>query len=79
MLLTWIYTFLRLHCIFLHILNVLTMHLCCIEGIYLLEVLTVDALFSQCKLKVDEGGLVTVVEYKYPGGMYPVKLIRTIY
>lgn len=48
-------------------------------GVYLMEVQAVHYLFSQCKLKVDENGQITVVEYKYPGAKripvaYPIVL-----
>ena len=38
-------------------------------GVYLLEVLSVQHIFSQIKIKVDDEDKVTVVEFKYPGGI----------
>ena len=38
------------------------------EGVYSLEVLSPQYVFSQCKIKVEGGGQITVVEYKFPGG-----------
>jgi hypothetical protein len=52
------------------------------EGVYLIEVLSTELVFPHMRLKVSEGGQVTAVELKYPGGtlrcMLPLKYVTML-